>query len=188
LLLADAEGLDLDAVIPVFHSWIQGQVFDEVLLDVTDYRHVHHGPGIVLIGHEADYSLDNTDGRLGIRYNRKAVLLRTNQDRLRQATAAALSAALRLEEDAAINQKLRFNGRDIQIWINDRALAPNVEQTRTAVDTDLRTFFDKLYGTEQYSLHPNDDSRRLPGAIATASREFSVNELLGVLQSPDWGS
>ena len=30
------------------------------------------GPGVMLIGHQADYSVDNTDDRLGVRYNRKA--------------------------------------------------------------------------------------------------------------------
>src|SRR5205807_2486817 len=71
-------GDDLDPVIPIFHSWIQNQPFGELLIDVADYRHVHHGPGIVLIGHEADYSLDQTDGRLGLRYNRKAPLPGSN--------------------------------------------------------------------------------------------------------------
>ena len=46
LLLSNAEDLDLDGVIPVFHSWIQDQVTDELLLDVADYRHVYGGPGI----------------------------------------------------------------------------------------------------------------------------------------------
>ena len=76
---------DLAPVIPVFHSWIQDQIFAELLLDVADYRHVHHGPGLMLIGHEADYSLDQTDGVLGLRYNRKAPLPGTNLERsLRQ--------------------------------------------------------------------------------------------------------
>ncbi len=72
LFVRDPEKVDLEAVVPVFHSWIQGQIFDELLLDVADYSHVPDGPGVVLIGHEADYALDNTDGRLGVRYNRKA--------------------------------------------------------------------------------------------------------------------
>ena len=54
LLLKDSQDVDLDPLIPVFHNWIQEQVCDELLLDVADYLHVHHGPGIVLIGHEAN--------------------------------------------------------------------------------------------------------------------------------------
>src|SRR5215471_3207936 len=99
LLLGHPEGLDLDAVVNVFHSWIQDQVCDELLLDVADYRHVHHGPGVVLIGHEADYSIDNTHGRLGIRYKQKAPVDGSNWNRLRQATRSALTAASRLQHD-----------------------------------------------------------------------------------------
>src|SRR5947209_3852895 len=101
--------LDLDPILPIFHGWIQNQVFDELLLDVADYRHVPNGPGVVLIGHEADYSIDNTDGRLGVRYNRKALVNGSNQDRLEQATRAVLLAVKLLEEDASLQQKLRFN-------------------------------------------------------------------------------
>ena len=71
LLVQNAEDLDLEPLIPVFHGWIRGQVLGELLLDVADYRHVYAGPGVVLIGHEGNYSVDNTDNRLGVRYNRK---------------------------------------------------------------------------------------------------------------------
>ena len=59
------ESVDLGAAIPVFHRWIQDRVCPEMLIDVADYRHVPNGPGVVLMGHEASYSLDNTKGRLG---------------------------------------------------------------------------------------------------------------------------
>ena len=101
-LMAESEP-DLDQVVNAFHTWIQEQPFEELLLDVADYRHVHHGPGIVLIGHEAYYSLDDTDGRLGLRYNRKATMAGSNADRLRQATQAALRASARLQEDPRLN-------------------------------------------------------------------------------------
>ena len=50
--------VDLAAAIPVFHRWIQEGACEELLIDVADYRHVPAGPGVVLIGHEANYSLD----------------------------------------------------------------------------------------------------------------------------------
>src|SRR6266536_2221892 len=117
LLLENPNELDLSTVVNVFHSWIQGQVCEELLLDVADYRHVHHGPGIVLIGHEADYSLDNTDGRLGLRYNHKAPLEGTNQERLGQAVRSALRAAQRLEEDERLKAKWNFNSQDIEVFV-----------------------------------------------------------------------
>src|SRR5271157_2973589 len=103
LFVKNAEGVDLEALIPAFHSWIQNQANDELLLDVADYRHVRSGPGVVLIGHQGNYSLDNSGGRLGVRYNRKAVLEGTNQDRLVQATQAALAACQRLENEPSLD-------------------------------------------------------------------------------------
>src|ERR1700733_15184726 len=120
LLVKNPQAADLEPLIPIFHGWIQGQVCEELLLDVADYRHVPAGPGVMVIGHQADYSVDNTDHRLGVRYNRKAVLDGSNQDRLKQATMAALVACQSLEGESRLNDKLRFNGQEIELSVNDR--------------------------------------------------------------------
>lgn len=177
LLVKDPEKVDLQGVVPVFHTWIQGQIFDELLLDVADYSHVPDGPGIVLIGHEADYALDNADGRLGVRYNRKAPMPGSNRERLVQATRAALIAFQRLEQDF----NLHFNNREIELVINDRLLAPNNEETRKAAEPELREFFDQLFGGREYSLSYPSERRRLFGATAKLVRELSVQELMANL-------
>jgi hypothetical protein len=179
LLLKASENLALDAVIPVFHGWIQEQIFDELLLDVADYRHVKHGPGLMLIGHEADYSLDNTDGLLGVRYNRKAPLAGTNLDRLIQATRSALLACQRLESDTRLKGKFHFNEQDVQLFINDRLLAPNDQKTRQAAAPDFQLLANKLFGHPEvtYSVDP----RRLLTASIRSSRPFSTGDLLNNL-------
>src|SRR5687767_8533433 len=91
--LENLETVNLADYAAVFNTWIQQQRLEELLIDVADYLHVHHGPGIMLIGHEADYSLDNRAGRLGLLYNRKAQLDGTTQEKLAQAARAALTAA-----------------------------------------------------------------------------------------------
>jgi len=174
LLLKDPEKVDLHMVVPVFHSWIQGQIFDELLLDVADYSHVPDGPGIMLIGHEADYSVDNTDGRLGVRYNRKAPLMGTNRDRLVQATRAALSATQRLEQEL----NLYFNGRELEVVVNDRMLTPNTKETRGAIEPELKRFVDQLFDGGSYSLTYPSELRRLFGVTVRTEREFSVQDLL----------
>jgi len=179
------EGIGLDALIPVFHSWIQDQVCDELLLDVADYRHVPDGPGIVLIGHEANYSVDHTDGRLGLRYNRKTVSPGTNQDRLEQAVRSTIRAAQRLAEDAPEGEKLAINGQEMEIWINDRLLAPNREETRSALASELRTFLDKLFAGSSYTLSFDPDPRKLLTARIACDRKFSVSELLETLNEPN---
>jgi len=185
LVLESPEQLDLDAVVNVFHSWIQNQVCEELLLDVADYRHVHQGPGIVLIGHEADYSLDNTDGQLGLRYNRKARLEGSNQDRLAHAARAALTAVERLQVDTRLNGKCNFNGQNVQIFVNDRVLAPNVSETRQAMEADLRSFLDLLFGQVGYSLTFERSARRLFGATIKASQPLTLSNLLANLKAKE---
>lgn len=171
---------DLAFVIPIFHRWIQDQIFDELLIDVADYRHVHHGPGLMLIGHEADYSLDQTDGILGLRYNRKAPVAGSNGERLSQAARAALNAAQRLAADT--DQKLKFNGQDIQLTVNDRLLAPNDKATRNVVEPDFQAFATKRFGHSGYSLSFDPDPRHLLGATIHASSPVSVENLLATLE------
>jgi hypothetical protein len=178
LLLENPEDLNFDVVITVFHSWIQDQVCEELLLDVTDYRHVQHGPGVVLIGHEADYAIDNTDGRLGIRYNRKAPLEGSNQDRLAQAVRAALAAAERLQQDTRLDGKCNFNGRDFEIFINDRLLAPNTPEARQALEPEFEIFAPDLFGGVKHTMTFESDRRRLFGATIKAEQRVSVADLL----------
>jgi hypothetical protein len=181
LFARGAGGLKLGALIPVFQSWIEKQSGDELLLDIADYSHVHDGPGVILIGHQGDYSVDNTDGRLGVRYNRKTLLDGSNQERLTQATRAALSAFVRLEAEPRLEGKLLFGGREIEVFINDRLLAPNTEATRQTADGELQTFFRKLFREREFSLSYASDARRAFGATAKLSTPFAAAELLANL-------
>jgi len=182
LLVRDQEGIDLEPLIPVFHSWIQEQSFaDHLLIDVADYRHVPDGPGVMVIGHEADYSLDQNDGRLGVRYNRKSILNSDSQGRLKQATRSALNAFQRLEADTRLNQKFRFNGQDVEVFINDRLLAPNTPETQKALDPEFRKLGDALFGSGNYELKWQSDPRRLLGASLKGKNAASLSDLLSKL-------
>jgi hypothetical protein len=178
LLLENPDGVDLEPLIPVFHAWIQGQVCEELLLDVADYRHVSAGPGVVLIGHEGNYSLDNTDHRLGVRYNRKAVLEGSNQDRLRQAARAALAACQRLEAEPRLGGKLRFNGQEIELSINDRLVAHNSAANREAIEPEVQLFCEKLLRGKRYSLSYSTDPRKLFSVSVKVSEPLPVADLL----------
>jgi len=180
LFLADAASLDLEPLIPIFHSWITGRDFNEMLLDVADYRHVPSGPGVVAIGHEADYAVDNAGGRLSVRYNRKTAVEGDNSFALQQAARAALTACRRLEEEPRLGGNLRFGGREIEIFINDRLLAPNRAETFEAARPDLDAFARQLFGGAEYSLSYDSsrDPRSLFSVTLKSSRPFSTTELL----------
>src|SRR3954465_15468889 len=100
--------VSIDDAIPVFHRWIQDRVCPEMLIDVADYRHVPNGPGVMLIGHEANYSLDNTKGRLGLLYSRKQGG-GAPQENLSQAFDSAVTACRRLESEPEFDGQLKFD-------------------------------------------------------------------------------
>lgn len=183
LMLDSPADTDLAPLIPIFHSWIKGQIFEELLLDVADYRHVPAGPGVVLIGHQANYSVDNIDNRLGVRYNRKAELDGGNHYRLTQAARAALIACQRLEAEPSLAGKFHFSGRELELFINDRLLAPNSEATFDAARPDLQQFAEKLFRGPRYSLLHNPDPRKLFGVSLKASDPFPLVALLKNLEN-----
>lgn len=172
--LENPEAVNLADFAAVFNTWIQKQRLDELLIDVADYLHVHNGPGIMLIGHEADYSLDHRAGRLGLLYNRKQPLEGITQEKLAQAVHAALTAAQILEQENG----LKFNGSEVQVLINDRLLVPNTAETFTELEPEVRAFLDKLYVGATYEFTHNSDPReRFTVQVKTGSK-FDVDTLL----------
>lgn len=178
LVLENSRPIDLEPLIPVFHGWIQEQAWDDLLLDVADYRHVPSGPGVIVIGLEANYSVDNTGNHLGVRYNRKAAVDGSNQDRLKQAAIAALKACQQFESDPRLDSKFRFNGQDIEIFINDRMFAPNTPATREAIQPELTEFLAKLFAGADYSVSYDEEPRNLFSVSVKSSRVYSVEDLL----------
>ena len=166
--------VDRTALIAVFHDWVREQAMRELLIDVADYSHVPNGPGILVVGHEADYSMDHTDGRWGLRYNRKAPLDGTNDDRLRQAMVAACHACRLLENHFEEGGSLRFDRFTFQIFINDRALAPNTAETLEACQTEWKGFLTGALGHSDFGFEKPIETRKLVGVMVTAANPFDV--------------
>ena len=146
------QSFDLGAAIAVFQRWIRVHRDEGLLIDVADYRHVPEGPGVVLIGHEADYFLAEADGRVSLRYNCKRPGPETNAERLRAATRRALEACRRLEaEPEFAPSHLRFDAGSLRLILNDRLRAPNDPATLEALALDLDAF--------ARWLHPGQDPR-----------------------------
>lgn len=124
--------IDLPAYVPIFHGWIQRRLLDGVPIDVADYAHVPDGPGIMLIGHEADRSLDLGEGRPGVLYQRKRDGDGSLEDRFAAAITAADGIADELEADAAAGG-VAFGRDEILLKVTDRRLAPNDDATLDAL-------------------------------------------------------
>ena len=134
--------LDLPAFVGIFHRWIQQNSVPGLLIDVADYKHVHEGPGILLIGHEGDYSLDMTGGRPGLLYTRKRKVDATLQDQLRQAFQLAQTAVDLIEAETP----LRFKKDQAEIRFADRLLIRNEPATLDTLRPDLAAVLSEIYG------------------------------------------
>lgn len=130
LFLQDASQVDLEDVIPVFHDWIQHQRLDELLIDVVDYRHVHNGPGVMLIAHDAQYAMDMTDGRMGLLYSRRREThparnaIHSVTERLQSVVQCALAACRILETEPSLQGRVKFRGDELLLRVNDRLVSP----------------------------------------------------------------
>ena len=164
----DPSGIDLEAIVPVFHRWIQDDALEGLLIDVADYAHVHQGPGILLIGHEGDYSLDLGEGRPGLLYTRKQDMPETLTDSLNLTIRLALSAALLAASEADLNG-LEFDYSDIQLTFIDRLNTSNTQETFDALKDVLQGFADDLYGKAEITLANNDPRDNLAIHIKTVN-------------------
>jgi hypothetical protein len=160
----------LSAAPAVFQRWIRENAAQEILIDVADYRHVPAGPGVVLVGHQANYSLDNGASRLGLLYNRKAPIEAGAAENIAQALRAALAACRRLEEEPEFEGGLRF-GRDLEIVINDRALAPNTDEAFASIEPAIESALRVVYGAVEFHLERLGDARERLRIAAHARRE-----------------
>jgi len=174
LFVENPEAVKIAEYAAVFNTWIQKQRLEELLIDVADYLHVHNGPGIMLIGHEADYSLNNRAGRLGLLYNRKEQIEGTTPEKLAQAVRAALTVAQILEKENG----LKFNGSEVQVIVNDRLLVPNTAETFAVLESDLKAFFGRLYNGAEYNLSHHGNSRERFTVNVKAESSFDVDSLL----------
>ena len=142
--------------VPVLHSWIQQQAVPEhLLIDVADYAHVPGGPGTVLVAHEAHFYTDRGEDRLGLLYARRLPLPGGFTDKLRSCFRAVLEGCQRLENDPALQGRIKFRTDEAIFRISDRLAAPNNAQTFAKVKPELEKFLRDLYGGALIALQHN---------------------------------
>lgn len=168
----DSTLVDIREFIPVFHSWIQKKtIADHLLIDVADYSRVFHGPGVVLVAHEANYSMDQTDNRLGLLYQRKQPIGGSLEQRLQSLIRATLQACRHLEDDPRFKGKLKFKENEFLLISNDRLLAPNTDESFETIGKALADVIPGLYGSAEYTLTRNSDPKeRLTISVKESSR------------------
>ena len=134
LFVTNPQAVRLRDFIPVFHGWIQEQkVAGHQLIDVHDYSHVHNGPGILLVAHEGNFSMDQDGGRLGLFYYRTRPLEGGFEANLKNILQTALQACTLLESEPKLDG-LKFDTKEMLVIANNRLLAPNDAAARATIE------------------------------------------------------
>jgi hypothetical protein len=163
LYARDQTDASLESYIPVFHRYIRENTFDEMVIDVADYRHVPHGPGVLVIGHASDYAIDEGEGRPGLFYNRKRDLPE-GRNLVQDALGRALRAAKLLDQESDVAGPKNFGTDEILIRFPERLAVKNDDAGFGAVQSAVEAALTEL----------------LPGATYTLRREGEAREPLTV--------
>jgi hypothetical protein len=180
--VADPKGFALQPVVAIFHDWIKRRALDELLIDVADYGHVHRGPGVLLVGHAADYYLELGEGRPGLLFSRKRDAP-APQELLSDGVRRALAACELLEKEPELAGSVRFSTDEVLFRINDRLRAPNTAETFANVRPELEAFARRLYGTDVSLVHEGSE-RELFSVRVIARGAVPVATLLDRLGGP----
>jgi hypothetical protein len=146
--------------VPIFHRWIQEHALSELLIDVADYSHVHQGPGVLLVCGDAQYSIDQDEGRPGLLYARKrGSAAESLEGRIRDALTKALTACRLLEQDPVLAGRVRFRPNQVLVGVLDRLSAPNTPATFDAIAPTLGRLVAAMWDDAGASLEPVRDPR-----------------------------
>jgi hypothetical protein len=163
----------------VFGTWIVGS--PEVFVDVADYSHVTDGPVIFLSGHNEAYTLDKTTGRHGLLYERRQPVETQNAQTLHDSLKTTLAHAALVEGDATFKTKPKFLAGDVKFIVNNRAIAPNNDETLATLQPELDALFSKIYGAGNYTLTREQDKRQRFMLHVKANSAVTVADALAKL-------
>ena len=148
--------------VPVFHNWIQDKAIDDhLLIDVTDYSHIPDGPGVMLIAHEGNFSLDQESQHPGIMYMRKTEIAGSFKERFNTVLSTVVKAANRLN-DNNISKQVDFKLNSFRFIANDRLYAENTADNQDLYKRKIQKALDGKYSDSQFEFRDvSDKNERL---------------------------
>lgn len=167
-IYAPDPGLDDQVFVPIFHEWIRNHALDGlVLFDVADYAHVPESPGVVLVAHEAHFSMDRSDGRFGLHVQRRVDMGAPSLDVIATTVRQALQVVDKLESDPRLAGQLRFDRSTLRVEANDRLRAPNTDDGWRAFEPVVAAAVSAASGGAGATVTrvPNDPRDRLAADV-----------------------
>jgi rhodanese-related sulfurtransferase len=168
--------VELEPFVGIFHRFIQSGALEGLLIDVADYSHVPRGPGILLVGHDVDYGLDQQGGRTGLLTVRKRFGDATLADVLRDSLRRALGAVRAIEAEGSSG--VRFDTGTLDIQLVDRLASPNSTDAWEEARREVEAVVTPLFGDVAILRAHDGDSRQTLAFTLRAVTRASAAELL----------
>jgi rhodanese-related sulfurtransferase len=171
---------DLEPALAVFHRFIQRGLVEGLILDVADYRHVPHGPGVLLVGHDVDYGVD--ERAFTVVRKRRADDGASTQ--VRDALRMGLGAMDAIAADGEL--EVAFDPARFTVTAPDRRLGAAHEVAASLRD-EIAPLVAELYGPgAKVSPVESDDPRHPPGVSVEADPASAegVLDALGGARAP----
>ena len=180
LFFKNQSAVEPDDFFRLFNSWIADS--PEIFVDVADYQHVHDGPVTLLVGHYADFAIDDSDRRRGLLYSQKRGGEGSHGDQLKSSLTALLKGALRLTSDSVFGGKLFFHTNELKLVVNDRALAPNTKETYQLLKPELESLAATLFGAGSYTLSLDSNPKQRFSVVIQSPKDPGLSPLLSRLE------
>lgn len=158
--------IDQQALIPIFHRWIQEHRLGDVLLiDVADYSHVPDGPGVMLLGHGVQWKMDGDGGEIGFAFARKRDQPGDLAGKLAEAFAHLSKAADALEQEPSLRGTLRLDRSHGQVTVMSRLVAANDQKTYDEFAPILQEFLRSQHNAAEVAVNRASSDPREPLAV-----------------------
>ncbi len=175
--------INYENFIKVFNRWMAEGAPDEYL-NYADYSFTHAGPGVMLISPSTNYSIDNARSRHGFLYNRKHKVEGENREKIHQAFVETLQRCLHLEAAEELENAVHLNGAEVLFMINNRHIAPNTQEMFEAIQPDLTTVLEQMYGGDDFTVErPSEDVRERFAVQISARSSKGISDLLANLEN-----
>jgi hypothetical protein len=106
---------------------------------------------------------------------------RDPRDRFSQALRSALQACQRLESDEKLEGSIHFDRQNVRLFVNDRMLAPNTGHPTDSVQAEIRNFFERALGHQEFEMKFESKPRSLFGVEVHAAKPLELDKVLARL-------
>jgi hypothetical protein len=164
--------------VPVLQRWIQKHSVPGVLIDVADYSHMHDGPGVILVAHEHNISIDDVGGRMGLLFAQKHPIDGGVHDTLRLCIKYGLMACEELQNEPGFKGRLAFDGGNLLVVANDRLRVPHDADSIASFEEIVRQVVAPIFDGDVRLDVKRDDARDRAAIEVKAANSPKLKDLI----------